>query len=330
MLLLGFADDVLDLKWRDKLLLPTLASLPLLVVYYVTFNNTTIIVPKPFRFVFGNDLWLGPLYYIYMGMLAVFCTNAINILAGINGLEAGQSAVIAASIIIFNLIELFGDCWKSHLFSLYLMPPFLLTTLGLLKYNWYPSQVFVGDTFCYFAGMTFAVVGILGHFSKTMLLFFSRKCSTSCTVFRSSFTWCHAQDTGFPGSAPMRTKWKRALCGSECPHSTLWDDWCSGSIELSVWCSADQCMRKTLMRWTAATSHSSILCSCGAASSTSSRSPLCSLQSRYLLRQIFSHPRQTILLSLQLNLNATMYSAFYYFVCIEPHHKGACLPVVSV
>lgn len=36
----------------------------------------------------------------------------------------------------------------------------------------YPSSVFVGDTFCYFAGMTFAVVGILGHFSKTMLLFF--------------------------------------------------------------------------------------------------------------------------------------------------------------
>ncbi|CAG5099405.1 Similar to DPAGT1: UDP-N-acetylglucosamine--dolichyl-phosphate N-acetylglucosaminephosphotransferase (Bos taurus) [Cotesia congregata] len=36
----------------------------------------------------------------------------------------------------------------------------------------YPSQVFVGDTFCYFSGMTFAVVGIIGHFSKTVLLFF--------------------------------------------------------------------------------------------------------------------------------------------------------------
>lgn len=36
----------------------------------------------------------------------------------------------------------------------------------------YPAKVFVGDTFCYFSGMTFAVVGILGHFSKTMLLFF--------------------------------------------------------------------------------------------------------------------------------------------------------------
>ena len=36
----------------------------------------------------------------------------------------------------------------------------------------YPSKVFVGDTFCYFAGMTFAVVAILAHFSKTLMLFF--------------------------------------------------------------------------------------------------------------------------------------------------------------
>ncbi|XP_076339159.1 alg7 dolichyl-phosphate N-acetylglucosaminephosphotransferase isoform X2 [Tachypleus tridentatus] len=172
MLFLGFADDVLDLKWRHKLLLPTMASLPLLMVYYVTFNTTTIIVPKPFRLFLGHALWLGPLYYVYMGMLAVFCTNAINILAGINGLEVGQSVIIAASIMLFNFIELFGECWKAHVFSLYFMPPFLGTSLGLLYYNWYPSRVFVGDTFCYFAGMTFAVVGILGHFSKTMLLFF--------------------------------------------------------------------------------------------------------------------------------------------------------------
>jgi UDP-N-acetylmuramyl pentapeptide phosphotransferase/UDP-N-acetylglucosamine-1-phosphate transferase len=60
----------------------------------------------------------------------------------------------------------------AHYFSLYLIIPFIAVTAALLKHNWYPSRVFVGDTFCYFAGMTFAVVGILGHFSKTMLLFF--------------------------------------------------------------------------------------------------------------------------------------------------------------
>lgn len=172
MIFLGFADDVLNLRWRHKLLLPTAASLPLLMVYFTNFGNTTIVVPKPFRWILGLHLDLGILYYVYMGLLAVFCTNAINILAGINGLEAGQSLVISASIIVFNLVELEGDYRDDHVFSLYFMIPFFFTTLGLLYHNWYPSQVFVGDTFCYFAGMTFAVVGILGHFSKTMLLFF--------------------------------------------------------------------------------------------------------------------------------------------------------------
>lgn len=59
MLLLGFADDVLNLRWRHKLLLPTIASLPLLIVYYINFNSTTIIVPKPFRDILGLSVNLG-------------------------------------------------------------------------------------------------------------------------------------------------------------------------------------------------------------------------------------------------------------------------------
>lgn len=69
-------------------------------------------------------------------MLAVFCTNAINILAGVNGLEVGQSVIIAVSIVIFNCIELAGLQWKAHQFSLYFMLPFIATSLALLKYNW--------------------------------------------------------------------------------------------------------------------------------------------------------------------------------------------------
>ncbi|XP_017060429.1 LOW QUALITY PROTEIN: UDP-N-acetylglucosamine--dolichyl-phosphate N-acetylglucosaminephosphotransferase [Drosophila ficusphila] len=173
MIFLGFADDVLDLRWRHKLLLPTIATLPLLMVYYVNYNSTTVIMPNFARDLVGTSLNIGVLYYVFMGMLAVFCTNAINILAGINGLEVGQSLIIAGSILLFNAIELsLGHQVDSHIFSIYFMLPFLATTLALWKFNKYPSQVFVGDTYCYFAGMTFAVVGILGHFSKTLLLFF--------------------------------------------------------------------------------------------------------------------------------------------------------------
>jgi len=174
MIFLGFADDVLDLRWRHKLLFPTLASLPLLMVYAVNVGSTSIIVPKALKGLLGEDLRIGFLYYVYMGMMAVFCTNAINIYAGVNGLEAGQALVIAISVIIFNILQLLRletEVWY-HLFSLYILLPYVGVTAALLKWNWYPARVFVGDTFCYFSGMTFAVVGILGHFSKTLLLFF--------------------------------------------------------------------------------------------------------------------------------------------------------------
>jgi len=175
MLMLGFADDVLDLRWRHKLLLPTMASMPLLLVYYVTANRTQVVLPLFVQELLGQEyrsIDLGVLYYVFMGMLAVFCTNAINILAGINGLEVGQSVVIAASVALFNLRELDGVLGHYHKFSLYFLFPYLATSLPLLYYNWYPSRVFPGDTFCYFSGMTLAVVAILGHFSKTLLLFF--------------------------------------------------------------------------------------------------------------------------------------------------------------
>jgi hypothetical protein len=53
MTLLGFADDVLELPWRSKLILPGLASIPLLVAYQ---GGTLIIIPKPFQSMIGPSL----------------------------------------------------------------------------------------------------------------------------------------------------------------------------------------------------------------------------------------------------------------------------------
>lgn len=78
-----------------------------------------------FVFIINDLCSVGILYYVYMGMLAVFCTNAINILAGINGIESGQALFIAGSIITFNVLELSGGCHKYcvkinlHIFSSY-------------------------------------------------------------------------------------------------------------------------------------------------------------------------------------------------------------------
>ncbi|KAI0981989.1 hypothetical protein GJ496_003051 [Pomphorhynchus laevis] len=178
MTLLGFTDDVFNLRWRDKVLLPALASLPLLLIYFVNCNETNIVIPKLVNWLFisgeysSTTINLGILYYCWMAAVTIFCTNTINILAGINGVEVGQSLIIASSIVVYNLFELPGDCGRQHLFSLYLLVPYICTTIPLLKLNWYPASVFVGDTFCYFSGFLFATVGILGHFSKTLMMFF--------------------------------------------------------------------------------------------------------------------------------------------------------------
>ncbi|KAF2423818.1 N-acetylglucosaminephosphotransferas-like protein [Tothia fuscella] len=178
VVILGLGDDLFDIRWRHKVLIPAFASIPILIVYFVDFGVTQIVIPTPLRPYLGELFNLGWLYYAYMAAFAIFCPNSINILAGINGIEVTQSIVIASLILVNDLLYLAPftphphPAEDAHLFSIYLLLPFLGVSLALWCHNWYPAKVFVGDTYCYFAGMVFAVDGILGHFSKTLWLLF--------------------------------------------------------------------------------------------------------------------------------------------------------------
>lgn len=166
--MLGFLDDVFDIRWRHKLPIPIIASIPLLMVYYAESGNTHVVVPLPFRSIFGTLVNLGPLYYVYMSLLSTFTTNSINILAGINGCEVSQALIIALSVILNDLLYLpwpvdfriplhllgnqaevdVGGIWSAgmaygsrelvgrHLFSLYFMLPLVGVCLGFMYHNW--------------------------------------------------------------------------------------------------------------------------------------------------------------------------------------------------
>ena len=176
VVILGIGDDLFDIRWRHKLFIPAFASIPMLVVYFVDFGVTKVVVPRPLQAYVGELVDLGWLYYGYMAAIAIFCPNSINILAGINGIEVSQSLVIAWLLLVNDMLYLVPiasyphPATDSHLFSIYLLLPFIGVSLALWCHNWFPAKVFVGDTYCYFAGMVFAIVGILGHFSKTLLL----------------------------------------------------------------------------------------------------------------------------------------------------------------
>ncbi|OXG20135.1 UDP-N-acetylglucosamine-dolichyl-phosphate N-acetylglucosaminephosphotransferase [Cryptococcus neoformans Tu401-1] len=205
--LLGFIDDLFDIRWRHKLPIPIVAAVPTLLVYYSVGGATSVVLPQGvvgWARTMGMGEWvdngvvdLGPLYYIYLILLPTFTTNSINILAGINGVEVIQALLIALSVILNDLLFLpiwperflrllgvgqpengrvlewaMGEVVDRHLMSLYFMAPLAGVCAGFLWHNWYPARAFPGDTFCYFTGMAFSAVAIQGHFSKTLILFF--------------------------------------------------------------------------------------------------------------------------------------------------------------
>lgn len=168
--LLGFADDVLNIPWRIKIVIPFISSLPLILNY----NGSKTICLHGFLSPLGSlfDIEcvdVGVFYLIYILCLFVFCTHSINIYAGINGLEAGQSFVVAC-FLLFHCITYYNEDMNSRI-GTYILIPFIATTFGLLYFNWYPSKVFVGDTFTLTAGSVIAAVGTIGHFAEMTLLF---------------------------------------------------------------------------------------------------------------------------------------------------------------
>lgn len=73
MIFLGFADDVLNLRWRHKLLLPTLSSLPLLMVHLANRGTTHIAVPLVLRSYLGTSIDIGNLFILAIGCLMFLC-----------------------------------------------------------------------------------------------------------------------------------------------------------------------------------------------------------------------------------------------------------------
>lgn len=59
IVLLGIGDDLFDIRWRHKVLIPAVASIPMLVVYFVDFGVTQMVVPLPLRPYLGELFDLG-------------------------------------------------------------------------------------------------------------------------------------------------------------------------------------------------------------------------------------------------------------------------------
>jgi len=159
---IGFLDDLMGWKKGIKQIYRVLAMLPLsipLVVIKAGYSKISI----PFIGVVDTGL-LYPLIIVPIGVMGA--SNAFNMIAGYNGLEALQAVILLSFTAIFSLtrgIELVFYCSIVMIFSL----------IVFLKYNWYPAHVFPGNSLTYGVGAYYASLVIIGNFEKFGLMMFT-------------------------------------------------------------------------------------------------------------------------------------------------------------
>ncbi|MFX0050775.1 MAG: hypothetical protein ACFFAJ_12270 [Candidatus Hodarchaeota archaeon] len=160
--LIGFLDDVFKIRWRDKILLGFLPAIPLMALEV---GKSTINI-----WIIGSiDLkslislpYIGDinLYSLVVIPLAVnFAFNSFNMLAGFNGLEAGNGTI---SLFIILFLSLIVDLPIIAIFVSSLLGGFLV----LLKYNWYPAKTLIGDIGTLTLGTGIIVALIIGNMDR--------------------------------------------------------------------------------------------------------------------------------------------------------------------
>jgi UDP-N-acetylglucosamine--dolichyl-phosphate N-acetylglucosaminephosphotransferase len=146
--LIGLLDDLIEVRQIVKAITPLFAALPLMAI-----NAGHTVLNLPF---FGHVDFglLYPLVFVPLGVTGA--ANAINMLAGWNGVELGMGAVAFLSLTIISLAI-------GQLTTALVLLAALGATLACLYYNWYPAKVFIGDVGTLSIGAILASAVILGN-----------------------------------------------------------------------------------------------------------------------------------------------------------------------
>lgn len=102
-------------------------------------------------------------------------------------------------LLYFFVSSIVKQTGEKYLYSIALLIIFIGGALALLKENQYPAKIFIGDTFCYYAGIVLAIAAIFGIFQ-----FIQDKCPLSVTgsLYHNSLT-SSTPSLNFSSSIPV-------------------------------------------------------------------------------------------------------------------------------
>ncbi len=164
--ILGFLDDFLSIKRgknegltvAQKFIGQIIIALVFFAIYMKFDGDTSFVVTT-----LGINIELGWFYGVFILLLMVWFSNAVNLTDGLDGLSGGLSAI---AFIAFALIALFVGQEDMGIFCFVLVG----AVLGFLMFNGYPARVFMGDTGSLALGATLAAIAILTRRELTLFL----------------------------------------------------------------------------------------------------------------------------------------------------------------
>ena len=159
---MGALDDILDLNPWIKLLGQFMAAMVALrcgIVFDVISNPGFLSA--------GDTIQLGWLSVPFTILWIIACTNAVNLIDGLDGLAVGISAISSVSMMLVSMILPAGPIGI----------PLLLACLagaciGFMPYNMNPATIFMGDVGSQFLGYVLSCVSIMGLFKFHAIITF--------------------------------------------------------------------------------------------------------------------------------------------------------------
>ena len=149
---IGLLDDLYDLRPWQKLLGQLAAAT---WIYVHGFRIESIA-----GFAFGDSHWI--LYPLTVAWLLA-CTNAFNLIDGIDGLVSGVGFFATATMLISALLH-------GNMELLILTVPLAAALLAFLRYNFNPASIFLGDSGSLLIGFLLGSYSIIWSYKSATIL----------------------------------------------------------------------------------------------------------------------------------------------------------------
>ncbi|MHA1963567.1 MAG: hypothetical protein ACXACG_02405 [Candidatus Thorarchaeota archaeon] len=166
--LIGLLDDTFDFKNRTKIVLPIVASIPMIAV---SVGNPTMTIP------FIGTVNFGPFYaLLIVPLMMTFIVDSTNMYGGMNGLEAGLSSINASAIVLYVLLSPYVN---GHLITTaqtdagMVAAALLGASIAFLIFNWFPAKVLPGDVGRLPLGAAMASALILGNMDRLAIILYA-------------------------------------------------------------------------------------------------------------------------------------------------------------